>query len=122
MPKSPKNTKPETLKGWQQIAAFLGKPPSSGSQRWASEGTPVHKEGRFVTTSADELNAWLGRDCPSNKLALQVPTIGRKIRVAVVLISRERFTPTGNLGPCTRLRIDLESRRTTSVQALRCAL
>jgi hypothetical protein len=34
-------TQPETLKGWQQIAAFLGEP-ASVVQRWASE------ECRFV--------------------------------------------------------------------------
>jgi phage terminase Nu1 subunit (DNA packaging protein) len=61
MPKPSKNPKPETLKGWQQIAAFLGEPVSV-VQRWASEGMPVHKEGRFVSTSVDELNAWLGRE------------------------------------------------------------
>jgi hypothetical protein len=33
-------TPPETLKGWQQIAAFLGEPPSV-VQRWASDGMPV---------------------------------------------------------------------------------
>jgi hypothetical protein len=49
MPKPSKNAKPETLKGWQQIAAFLGEPVSV-VQRWASEGMPVHKEGRFVST------------------------------------------------------------------------
>jgi hypothetical protein len=49
------------LKGWKQISEFLGEP-QSVVQRWATEGMPVHKEGRFVSTSADELNAWLGRE------------------------------------------------------------
>jgi hypothetical protein len=31
-------------------------------QRWANEGMPVRKEGRFVSTSPDELNAWLGKE------------------------------------------------------------
>jgi hypothetical protein len=63
MPKrsSPKETQPETLKGWQQIAAFLGEPVSV-VQRWASEGMPLRREGRFVTTTAAELNAWLGKE------------------------------------------------------------
>ena len=56
-----KKTTPEVLKGWQQIADFLGEP-SSVVQRWANEGMPVRKEGRFVSTSVDELNAWLGRE------------------------------------------------------------
>ena len=52
---------PEILKGWQQIAAFLGEP-TSVVQRWAAEGMPVRREGRFVSTTAEELNAWLGRE------------------------------------------------------------
>lgn len=56
----PKTT-PESLKGWQQIAAFLGEPPSV-VQRWASDGMPVRKQGRYVETTADELNAWLGKE------------------------------------------------------------
>jgi hypothetical protein len=50
-----------TLKGWQQIADFFGEP-QSVVQRWATEGMPVRKEGRFVSTSPDELNAWLGKE------------------------------------------------------------
>jgi hypothetical protein len=49
-----------TLKGWKQIAAFLGEP-ASVVQRWANEGMPVRREGRFVTTTPEELNAWLGK-------------------------------------------------------------
>jgi len=49
------------LKGWQQIAEFLGEP-TSVARRWASEGMPVHKEGRFVSTTPAELNEWLGKE------------------------------------------------------------
>lgn len=55
------NTQPETLKGWQQIAAFLGEP-ASVVQRWASDGMPVRRQGRYVETTTDELNAWLGKE------------------------------------------------------------
>src|ERR1700680_3803536 len=51
----------ETLKGWQQIAAFLGEP-TSVVQRWASDGMPVRRQGRYVETTPDELNAWLGKE------------------------------------------------------------
>ena|ERR1700687_4382943 len=54
-------TQPGTLKGWQQIAAFLGEP-TSVVQRWASEGMPVRRQGRHVETTPDELNAWLGKE------------------------------------------------------------
>ncbi len=49
------------LKGWQEIAGFLGEPVSV-VQRWAAEGMPVRREGRFVSTSTKELNAWLGKE------------------------------------------------------------
>lgn len=52
---------PEALKGWKQIAEFLGEPVSV-VQRWASDGMPVHKEGRFVSTTPADLNAWLGKE------------------------------------------------------------
>lgn len=52
---------PEILKGWQQIAAFLGEPPSV-VQRWASDGMPVRKQGRYVETTPAEINAWLGKE------------------------------------------------------------
>jgi hypothetical protein len=49
------------LKGWQEIAAFLGEPVSV-VQRWAAEGMPYRREGRFVSTTVDELNQWLGKE------------------------------------------------------------
>jgi hypothetical protein len=64
MPKRPakkKNATTESLKGWQQISAFLGEP-ASVVQRWASEGMPVRKQGRYVESTPDELNAWLGKE------------------------------------------------------------
>lgn len=49
------------LKGWQQIAAFLGQPVSV-AQRWANDGMPVRRQGRYVEISRGELNRWLGRE------------------------------------------------------------
>ena len=46
------------LKGWQQIAGYLGHPPAV-VQRWAADGMPVRKQGRYVETTPDELNRWL---------------------------------------------------------------
>ena len=48
----------EELKGWHQIATFLGEP-TSVAQRWAAQGMPVRRQGRYVTTTPDQLNAWL---------------------------------------------------------------
>jgi hypothetical protein len=63
MPKPPKTRKNESgsLKGWQQIATFLGQP-LSVAQRWAKSGMPVAREGRNVYASPEELNHWLGRE------------------------------------------------------------
>jgi len=50
----------DEIKGWKQIAAFLGQPVSV-VQRWASEDMPVRRQGRFVTTTPKELNDWMGK-------------------------------------------------------------
>ncbi|PYX28709.1 MAG: hypothetical protein DMG77_14685 [Acidobacteria bacterium] len=60
-PAKNKSAAPTTLKGWQQISAFLGESPSV-VQRWASEGMPVRKQGRYVESTPDELNAWLAEE------------------------------------------------------------
>jgi len=66
MPKRSKSNEtrtgqPETLKGWNQIAEFLGEP-ISVVKRWKSEGMPVVEQGRSVTSSPEQLSAWLGRE------------------------------------------------------------
>ncbi len=52
---------PDVLKGWKQIASFLGEPVSV-VERWAAEGMPLRREGRLVTTTPAELNAWMGKE------------------------------------------------------------
>jgi len=52
---------PERLKGWRQIAGFLGQP-ISVAQRWAKSGMPITHERRRVHASPDDLNRWLGRE------------------------------------------------------------
>ena len=68
-----KKTEPESglLKGWKQIAASLGQPVSV-AQRWAADGMPVRKQGRYVESSRQELNRWLGRE--SNGQPVQIAT------------------------------------------------
>ena len=68
MPKRGKRTEkpqakaqPQTLKGWQQIAEFLGQP-ISVAQRWAKDGMPLGRQGRSVVATPAELNRWLGRE------------------------------------------------------------
>jgi hypothetical protein len=47
----------------QRLAAnaFLGQPVSV-VLRWAGEGMPVRRQGRYVDSSREELNRWLGRE------------------------------------------------------------
>src|SRR5712691_9931691 len=62
MPKpSKRKNESDSLKGWQQIAAFLGQSVSV-VQRGAASGMPVDKRGQYVYSWREELNRWLGRE------------------------------------------------------------
>jgi hypothetical protein len=71
MPKSKRLSKPtkaaeskigsEVLKGWTQIAKFLGQPVSV-AERWAKSGMPIEHQGRHVSALTAELTARLGRE------------------------------------------------------------
>jgi phage terminase Nu1 subunit (DNA packaging protein) len=52
---------PTDLKGWTAIARYLGIPVAT-AHRWASEGMPVRREGRFTVADRDAVSAWLGRE------------------------------------------------------------
>lgn len=54
-------TTEDALKGWTAIARFLGIPVAT-AHRWASEGMPVRREGRFTVADRDAVSAWLGRE------------------------------------------------------------
>jgi hypothetical protein len=58
MPKA--KLKTAVLKGWEDIAQFLGQPRST-AQRWTREGMPVERKGRMVEAQPEKLNSWLGR-------------------------------------------------------------
>ena len=88
-------TPPKTLKGWQQIAAFLGEP-TSVVQRWASDGMPVRRQGRYVETTPDELNAWLGKE--SGKLvhvATENTDLTDELKRGLSFVRREKETSIG---------------------------
>jgi hypothetical protein len=61
MPKAKPKSKDRVLKGWGQIAEFLGQTVSV-AQRWQKSGMPVSLEGRWVCASPEELTAWLGTE------------------------------------------------------------
>jgi hypothetical protein len=51
----------DSLKGWPAIAKFLSQPVST-AKRWASEGMPVTRIGRYVAASPAELERWLTQE------------------------------------------------------------
>jgi hypothetical protein len=50
-----------SLKGWTAIAHYLSIPVAT-AHRWASEGMPVRREGRFTVADREAVSAWLGRE------------------------------------------------------------
>jgi hypothetical protein len=61
MPKAKPKSKDRVLKGWGEIAEFLGQTVSV-AQRWQKSGMPVTREGRFVHASPEDLTAWVGTE------------------------------------------------------------
>ena len=66
MPKRSKSrpalaSQPKILKRWRQIADYLGES-FNVVKRWARDGMPVHQQGRFVTTTPEQLNVWLSQE------------------------------------------------------------
>jgi hypothetical protein len=58
-PETKSRVQNERLKGWKEIASFLGQPVAV-AQRWARSGMPVTREGRFMYGSREELSRYLG--------------------------------------------------------------
>ena len=65
----------ESLKGWQQIATFLGQP-LSVAQRWAKSGMPITHEGRHVHASPEELNRWLRSESAGEPIQIATDSTG----------------------------------------------
>jgi hypothetical protein len=58
---SNRNRSEGPLKGWSAIARYLGIPVAT-AHRWANEGMPVRREGRFTVADREAVSAWLGRE------------------------------------------------------------
>jgi hypothetical protein len=88
-----KKPKPESdaLKGWQEIAAFLGQP-LSVAQRWADSGMPVDKRGRYVYSSRQELNHWLGRESAGEpvQIATEETDLSAELKRGLSFVRKER--------------------------------
>lgn len=80
----------KVLKGWQQIAAFLGHPPAV-VQRWAAEGMPVHRQGRYVATTSEDLNAWLGKQSGKPVIAATENTdLALELKRGLAFVKKEK--------------------------------
>jgi len=83
-------TEPDILKGWQQIAAFLGQP-LSVAQRWATEGMPIKRQGRYVESSRKELNGWLGRESAGEpvQIAAEGADLGAELKRGLAFVRKQ---------------------------------
>ena len=81
---------PETLKGWNAIASFLGQPVSV-AQRWAKSGMPVTREGRSVYGSPGALNQWLGRESAGEpvKVATEDSDLGAELKRGLAFVRKQ---------------------------------
>ena len=61
MPKVKSKSKSRGLKGWAEIAKFLGQSVAV-AQRWQKSGMPVTRDGRFVSAFPEELTNWVGTE------------------------------------------------------------
>jgi|SRR5579864_3856539 len=88
MPKPKKESGP--LKGWQQIATFLGLP-MSAAQRWAKSGMPVAHVGRHVQASPEELNRWLGREASEPvEIATESTDLSAELKRGLSYVKKQR--------------------------------
>jgi hypothetical protein len=88
MPKPEKESGP--LKGWQQIATFLGLPIST-AQRWAKSGMPVTHVGRRVQASPEELNRWLGREASEPvEIATESTDLSAELRRGLSYVRKQK--------------------------------
>jgi hypothetical protein len=56
----PNGSRANPLKGWKEIAEFLGQP-ISVAQRWATTGMPVTRQGRFVVATPGRIEQVVGK-------------------------------------------------------------
>jgi phage terminase Nu1 subunit (DNA packaging protein) len=86
-------TKPKLLKGWKEIAQFLGQP-SSTAQRWAKQGMPVERKGRAVEAQPDKLNQWLGRISHEPvQIATETADLSTELRRGLAFVRERRRKP-----------------------------
>ena len=90
MPKTKPKPKPTVLKGWKDIAQFLGQPTST-AQRWAREGMPVDRSGRMVQAIPEKLNLWLGRETHEPvQIATETPDLSAELKRGLAFVRQHK--------------------------------
>jgi len=83
-----------TLRGWKAIAQFLALPVNV-AQRWAKDGMPLRREGRFSVADTDELRRWLGREsempAPAH-IAVDSADLAGGLRESISAVRRQKRT------------------------------
>jgi len=79
------------LKGWQEVAHFLGQPVSV-AQRWAKTGMPVSRAGKYVTAVPEELNVWLGREAGGEPVhvATEVGDLSAELKRGLAFVRQKK--------------------------------
>jgi phage terminase Nu1 subunit (DNA packaging protein) len=79
------------VKGWAAIAAHLGQPVAT-VKRWAQEGMPVERQGRYVAADPETLSAWLGKESGVKKPVHIAPTgdLRDDLKEALRLVRKKR--------------------------------
>src|SRR5436190_23924980 len=87
----------ESLSSWVNLSVV---------QRWADERMPVSKQGRFVTSSPEQLNVWLGRESgkPVHVITRGRPNLRVEARFCVLSCREEVFCQKESCAPDSRRR------------------
>jgi hypothetical protein len=91
----PPPTPADPLKGWTAISHYLGIPVAT-AHRWASEGMPVRRDGRFTVADREAVSAWLGRESHMPKPAhvmTEDADIGAALKESIAAARKVTHTP-----------------------------
>lgn len=90
--KAEKKSTGTELKGWTAIAGFL-RIPAGTAQRWARDGMPVRREGRFTVADPGELTAWLGKEAHmpgSAQIMTNAADVADALKQSIAALGRNR--------------------------------
>ena len=90
----PKAKSTSRLRGWGEIAEFLGQTVSV-AHRWQKSGMPVTRDGRLVYASPEELINWVGSERGKSEpvhIASQNEDLVADLRQGLAYVRRQQKT------------------------------